>query len=67
MEDTNIDQIIEVLKRIETEELSDDPEIKNWLIQITLPEFQLIESLIEMFIENIKDELLTDNVIKVVR
>lgn len=67
MEETNIDQIIEVLERIEKEELSEDPDIKNWLIQITQVEFQLIESFIVMFIENIKDPELTDNVIKVLR
>ena len=67
MEETNIDQIIEVLERIEKEELSEDPDIKNWLIQITQVEFQLIESFIVMFIENIKDPVLTDNVIKVLR
>lgn len=67
MEETNIDQIIEVLERIEKEELSEDPDIKNWLIQITQVEFQLIESFINMFVENIKDPELTDNVIKVLR
>lgn len=67
MEETNIDQIIEVLERIEKEELSEDPDIKNWLIQITQVEFQLIESFIVMFVENIKDPELTDNVIKVLR
>jgi len=67
MEETNIDQIIEVLERIEKEELSEDPDIKNWLIQITQVEFQLIESFIVMFIENMKDPELTDNVIKVLR
>ncbi len=67
MEETNIDQIIEVLERIEKEELSEDPDIKNWLIQITQEEFQLIESFIVMFIENLKDPELTDSVIKVLR
>jgi hypothetical protein len=67
MEETNIDQIIEVLERIEKEELSEDPDIKNWLIQITQVEFQLIESFVVMFIENMKDPELTDNVIKVLR
>jgi len=67
MEETNIDQIIEVLEKIEKEELSEDPDIKNWLIQITQVEFQLIESFIVMFIENIKDPSLTDDVVKVLR
>lgn len=67
MEEANIEEIIEVLERIETEDLSEDPDIKGWLEQITKEEFQLIEPFITMFIENIKDEELTDNVIKVLR
>lgn len=67
MEEANIDEIIQVLERIENEDLSEDPEIKSWLVQITSEEFQLIEPFITMFIENIKDEELTDMVLKVLR
>lgn len=67
MEDANIEEIIEVLERIEKEDLSEDPDIKNWLEQITKEEFQLIEPFITMFIENLKDEDLTDCVMKVLR
>lgn len=67
MEETNIEEIIEVLERIEKEDLSEDPEIKNWLEQITQVEFQLIEPFISMFIQNLKDSELTDNVLKVLR
>ncbi len=66
-EETQIDEIISVLERVEKEELSDDPDIKNWLYQITDEKFELIDSLIVMFVENIKDPVLTDNVIKVLR
>ena len=67
MEETNIDQIIEVLEKIEKEDISEDPDIKNWLIQITQEEFQLIESFLVMFVENIRDPNLTDSIIKVLR
>lgn len=67
MEDANIEEIIEVLERIEKEDLAEDPDIKGWLEQITSEEFQLIEPFITMFIENMKDEDLTDAVMKVLR
>ena len=67
MEDANIEEIIEVLEKIEKEDLAEDPDIKNWLEQITKEEFQLIEPFITMFIENLKDEELTDSVMKVLR
>jgi hypothetical protein len=66
-EEANIEEIIQVLERIEKEDLSEDPEIKAWLEQITMEEFQLIDPFIVMFIENLKDEELTDNVMKVLR
>lgn len=67
MEDANIEEIIEVLERIEKEDLAEDPDIKGWLEQITKEEFELIDPFITMFIENLKDEELTDNVMKVLR
>lgn len=67
MEDANIEEIIEVLERIEKEDLAEDPDIKSWLEQITKEEFQLIEPFITMFIENLKDEELSDCVMKVLR
>jgi hypothetical protein len=67
MEETSIEEIIVVLERIEKENLSEDPEIKAWIEQIAKEEFQLIEYFITMFMENLKDEELTDNVIKVLR
>ena len=67
MEEANIEEIIEVLERIEKEDLADDPDIKSWLEQITQEEFQLIEPFITMFIENLKDSNLTDSVMKVLR
>mgnify|MGYP006142642057 CR=1 FL=1 len=67
MEDTNIEDIIEALEMIEKNDNADSPEIKGWLEQITSEEFQLIEPFIVMFIENLKDPELTDNVMKVIR
>jgi hypothetical protein len=67
MEETNIEEIIEVLERIEKEDLSEDPEIKAWLAEITKEEFQLIDPFITIFIENLKDVELTDNIVKVLR
>jgi hypothetical protein len=67
MEDTNIDQIITVLENIEKQNLNDDPQIKDWLNQITNPEFQLVDSLINLFLDNISDLQTTGNILKVLR
>jgi hypothetical protein len=63
----NLDEIIGVLRRIEIENVSEDPEIRSWLLQITSEEFKLIEIFIVIFIENLKNEVLTDNIIKILR
>jgi hypothetical protein len=47
--------------------LSDDPQIKEWLKQITNPEFQVVDSLINLFLDNMKDNELSKNILKVLR
>lgn len=67
MEDTNLEQIITVLENMEIQNMSDDPQIQGWLEQITMPEFQLIDSLINLFLDNLTDLKTTSNILKVLR
>lgn len=65
MEELN--NIINVLEKIETNNLSEDPETKNWLNQITDSEFGLVSSCIDLLLENISNPSLTKNIILVLR
>jgi hypothetical protein len=67
MEEASLEQIITVLENIERHNESNNPQIKEWLKQITNPEFQLIDSLINLFLDNLKDSALTVNILKVLR
>ena len=67
MEDAEIDEIRNVLENIEKENMEDDPEIIEWLKDITKEENQLIEPFLNMFIDDIKNAELTDCVVKVIR
>lgn len=67
MEDAKLEQIITVLENIEGHNLSEDPQIKEWLKQVTNPEFQLVDSLINLFLDHLTDITLTVNILKVLR
>ena len=54
MEETKLTQIIEALLNIEKNNLSDDPSIREWLKQITNAEFKLVDSLINVIVNNLK-------------
>jgi len=66
-EETNLDQIMIVLENIEAQNLSQEPSIKNWLSNITHPDFKLIDSMINLFLDNILDLTLSKNILKVLR
>jgi len=66
-EETNIDQIIVVLENIEVQNLAEDPSIISWLNNITHPDFKLIDSMINLFLDNIMDLNLSKNILKVLR
>lgn len=61
------DQIINVLEKIERNNLKDDENIKIWLKQITEKEFALIDSLSNLLYENIKNKKISQNIILVLR
>ncbi len=67
MEETKLTQIIEALINIEKNNLSDDPSIREWLKQITNAEFQLIDSLINVIVDNVMNNKLVTDVLKVLR
>ena len=67
MDDNNLEQIITVLENMESQNLSEDVKIQEWLEQITDPEFQLIDSMINLFLDNIEDKETTTNIFKVLR
>jgi hypothetical protein len=52
---------------MESQNLSEDVKIQEWLEQITDPEFQLIDSMINLFLDNIEDKETTTNIFKVLR
>jgi hypothetical protein len=66
-EGTNLETIITVLENIERENLSKDEQIIKWLNDVTHPDFQLIDSLITLFMDNITDLETTGNILKVLR
>jgi hypothetical protein len=67
MEDTKLSEIIDALENIERNNLSDDPQIRAWLKQITNSEFQLVESLIKVINDDISNNKLISDVLKVLR
>jgi predicted nuclease of restriction endonuclease-like RecB superfamily len=63
----NLQQIIIALENIEKQNLSKEPQIIEWINHITDPDFDLVNSLIDLFIEN-KGEVETQKMIlKVLR
>ncbi len=66
-EEGNLETIINVLENIELNNMSQDPEIKAWAENITKPEFQLVDSLIKLFLDNVNDVKNTNNILKVLR
>lgn len=66
-EEGNLETIIQVLENIELKNLSRSPEIIQWVENITKPEFQLVDSLIKLFLDNSSDIKNTTNILKVLR
>lgn len=66
-EEGNLETIIQVLENIELNNLSRSPEIIEWVENITKPEFQLVDSLIKLFLDNSSDINNTTNILKVLR
>lgn len=66
-DDTSLETIVTVLENIERENLSHNQDIQNWLENITQPDFQLIDSMITLFLDNISDLETTATILKVLR
>ena len=64
-DDMSLDKIAIVLENIESQNLKDDENVMNWLKQITSPEFKLIESFINLFLDSIQDHQLVATILKV--
>jgi hypothetical protein len=68
MEDTNLEQIITVFENIEKDSLGEDPKIKEWIKNITNSEFQLIDSLLNLFLDNVENtQEMSKSILKVLR
>ena len=63
----NLKQIIIALENIEKQNLSKEPQIMAWIEQITDPDFELINSLIDLFIENKAEGETQKLILKVLR
>jgi len=60
-------QIVNLLEKIETKNLNDDPETKKWINDITDPEFGFVSSCSELLIENIQNAKVSREIILVLR
>jgi len=63
----NLKQIIIALEKIEKQNLSKDPQIVEWLNQITNPDFDLVNSLVDLFIQNTGNNESQKSILKVLR
>lgn len=63
----NLKQIIIALEKIEKQNLSKDPQIVEWLNQITDPDFDLVNSLVDLFIQNTGNNESQKSILKVLR
>ena len=63
----NLNQIIYTLENIEKHNLSKDPQIIDWIDQITDPDFDLVFSLIDLFIDNKGNDQTQNLILKVLR
>lgn len=64
-EGLSLEKIVIALENIESQNLSEDEGIQNWLRQITSIEFKLIDSFINLFLDSINDHQLVTTVFKV--
>ena len=60
-------QIVNLLEKIETNNLNEDPETKKWINEITDPEFGFVSSCSELLIENIQNAKVSREIILVLR
>ena len=67
MDEINLGEIIHALESIESQNLSKNQDIITWIKQITNNEFQLVDSLLNVFLGNINDTEMTSNILKVLR
>jgi hypothetical protein len=67
MENNKLLEIITALEHIERNNLSDDPQIRAWIKNITNANFRLVESLIDVINDNLSDSKLVSDVLKVLR
>jgi hypothetical protein len=63
----NLKQIIVTLEKIEKKNLSKEPQIVEWLNQITDPDFDLVNSLVDLFIQNTGNSESQKSILKVLR
>jgi len=63
----NLNQIIFSLEKVEKHNLSKDPQIIEWIDQITDPDFDLVFSLIDLFIDNKGNDQTQNLILKVLR
>ena len=64
-DEMSLDKIAIALENIESQNLKDDESVMNWLKLITSPEFKLIDSFINLFMDSIHDHLLVSTILKV--
>ena len=64
-DEMSLDKIAIALENIESQNLKDDESVMNWLKLITSPEFKLIDSFINLFMDSIHDHQLVSTILKV--
>ena len=64
-EEMSLEKIVIALENIEAQNLKDDESIQKWLYNITSPEFKLIDSFINLFLDSINDQELVGTIFKV--
>jgi hypothetical protein len=62
-----LEEIIKTFEVIEKENLIDDPDIRDWMRELVRDEFGLVCILVQTFLENIKDDKVVKDILKVIR
>jgi hypothetical protein len=64
---SNLESTITALENIEKEGLIDDPDVREWITQITSEEFELVDLMVRTFVENISDTKIVRDILRVLR
>lgn len=63
--DENLEQIKELIESIETSEKT--PELIDWMKEISAPDYGLVDSMIDTFVEKMNDIKLANSILRALR